>query len=219
MKLYDFGFLIVVGAVALGVLLISGALDAEADDSYIGPEWPHVAQSAEDDGNGVNWEMIPPPKYDRDDWKHWTDEDGDGLNTRHEVLMEESIRPTPTSDGKVLSGEWLCPYTGITFVDPKNLDVDHRVPLGYAHDNGGATWSAEKKEAYANWMGSSEHLVATQASANRRKGKKGPSGYMPPVNKCEYAIEWIRVTREWGITMPEVDQLVLYDTLVECLFD
>ena len=49
------------------------------------------------------------PEYDRDDWNHWIDENGDCQNTRHEVLIEESFESVAyTSDTycSVSTGKW-----------------------------------------------------------------------------------------------------------------
>ncbi len=60
------------------------------------------------------------PKYDREDWKHWIDEDKDCQNTRHEVLIEESLKAVTFKSDKqcqVATGEWLAPFTGDTVTD------------------------------------------------------------------------------------------------------
>lgn len=51
------------------------------------------------------------PQYDRGDWRHWIDAEKDCQNTRHEVLVEESlIGPTfkAADECQVLSGQWLA---------------------------------------------------------------------------------------------------------------
>ena len=79
------------------------------------------------------------PTYDRHDWKHWTDADGDCQDARQEVLVAESrSAPGFRSDRKcrVKSGEWLSPYSNTVVTDPGKLDIDHMVPLGNAHASG-----------------------------------------------------------------------------------
>ena len=50
------------------------------------------------------------PEYDRRNWKHWTDADGDCQDARNEVLIAESATAVTfrTNDQcRVASGEWL----------------------------------------------------------------------------------------------------------------
>ena len=81
---------------------------------------------------------------------------------------------------RVESGDWFGAYTGESFTDPGDLDVDHMVPLENAHRSGGWAWSKERKAEYANDLSYANHLIAVQASANRRKGSKGPEEWKPP---------------------------------------
>ena len=54
------------------------------------------------------------PAYDRHDWKHWTDADGDCQDSRNEVLVTQSratIVYRTDRRCRVSAGEWLTPYT------------------------------------------------------------------------------------------------------------
>ena len=80
------------------------------------------------------------PPYDRKDYRHWIDADGDCQNTRHEVLLEESLELVTYKDQgncKVATGLWRGPYTGELIRDASKLDIDHLVPLKEAHESGG----------------------------------------------------------------------------------
>jgi hypothetical protein len=145
--------------------------------------------------------------YDRDNWKHWIDADGDRQHARYEVLIDESITRPVIHNGKPVMGLWLCVYTAAILRDPGKLDVDHLIPLSYAAHRGGEEWSKQRKELYANDLGDPDHLVAVLAAANRAKGGKGPSEWMPPWTKswCWYADAWERVSTRWGIKLDAAD--------------
>lgn len=144
-------------------------------------------------------------KYDRDEWGSWIDEDGDGLNTRHEVLAEESLIKPVISNNKVVSGKWFDKYTGKYFTNPSDLDIDHLVPLKNAYISGASNWSKKKKNRYYNYLKYDNHLIAVSKSANRNKSDKSPVEWLPPNKEyqCEYVREWYKIKTAWGLSIEE----------------
>ena len=161
------------------------------------------------------------PAYSRKDWKHWNDTDGDCQDTRAEVLIIESATsPTFATDRgcRVTGGRWNGLYTGQTFTEAGDLDIDHLVPLKNAHLSGGWQWDEERKEDYANSMASDYHLIAVEKYANRSKGARGPEEWQPPdvSYHCRYSRDWIAVKADWGLTATAAEWEALEAMLATC---
>ena len=161
------------------------------------------------------------PPYDRAEWRHWIDEDGDCQDTRQEVLIEESrIEITFTSGSicRVSQGQWFGSFTATTVTEPGELDIDHLIPLANAHRSGGWAWNPEQKRAFANSLDDPDHLIAVTSGANRSKGARGPDEWRPPNESywCEYAIDWIRIKHAWDLTATPAEAGALQEMLATC---
>ena len=161
------------------------------------------------------------PDYHRSDWRHWADADGDCQDARQEVLIAESlVAVTFETDRqcRVETGQWWAPHLGHHLDNPSHLDVDHHVPLKNAHDSGGWSWDAMKKEQYANYLEDPDHLVAISSRHNRSKGARGPEEWAPPDNAlwCEYATDWAEIKARWDLTMTPVESEIVMDMLGTC---
>lgn len=148
-----------------------------------------------------------PAGYARSRFKHWTDADGDGCNTREEVLIAESTSKAQVDPYgcKVIEGDWVSRYDGIATSDPASLDIDHFVPLKEAWDSGASAWTASRREQFANDLSDPRGLVAVTASTNRAKGEKDPPQWMPPNTSdfCPYLSDWVAVKAHWDLSMDE----------------
>jgi hypothetical protein len=119
--------------------------------------------------------------YQRAEWlPRWSDIDRDCQDTRHELLIRYSLAPvsfTRANHCKVATGLWLDPYTGNFYEKASDLDVEHIVPLKWAHDHGGAHWSRALKRRFAE---DPENLWLVDDGRNQSKGDRGPNEWMPP---------------------------------------
>jgi len=133
--------------------------------------------------------------YDRDGWGGWIDEDGDCEDTRAEILIRDSQAKVSFDGCRVVCGLWNLPYSGGSTTSASQIDIDHIIPLKWAHGHGGDRWSSGRKRAFAN---DPENLLATSSSANRRKGAKGPDQWMPAINRWSSAQRWEVLIEEYG---------------------
>ena len=137
-------------------------------------------------------------KYHREDYPHWSDLDGNGLNTRHDLLATQStVKPSFSRDGKTVTrGRWVSPWTGQIYLDPFALDVDHTVPLGYAHARGAKYWDRYQREMFANDM---RNLQVDEKGLNKEKGSAGITEWLPPTNQCQYILRFYRIMKTYHL--------------------
>jgi hypothetical protein len=154
--------------------------------------------------------------YDRDLFAHWNDADGDGCDTRSEVLQTESIAPVTFISGcTVATGSWTSPYDGATWTNASDVDIDHMVPLGEAWASGADVWTADQRQAYANDLDLPNALIAVTDSVNQSKGNRDPAVWLPPATSyaCAYVIDWITIKYKWSLTIDSAEQMKLSSIL------
>lgn len=155
--------------------------------------------------------------YSRDAFKHWIDADGDGCDTRREVLRRENRATRGTGTCGAERGRWVSAYDGQVTADPSAFDVDHLVPLAEAWRSGADQWPDAKREAFANDLHPFS-LIAVSASSNRSKSDSDPSGWMPTNSRyhCQYVARWIAVKFRWRLTVDPSEHRAISRTLESC---
>ena len=145
--------------------------------------------------------------YSRSLFKHWIDANGNGCDTREEVLIAESQSKAQVDayGCKVIEGDWLSPYDNVKYTNPSELDIDHMVPLKEAWDSGACNWTAAQRQTFANDLSDPRALIAVTAGQNRSKSDRDPSNWIPPQKSyiCTYLSEWVAVKARWKLSMDQ----------------
>jgi uncharacterized protein DUF1524 len=157
--------------------------------------------------------------YDRDLFPHWIDADGDGCNTRYEVLIAEAVTSPSVGSGCTLSGgRWYSYYDNAYWTAPADLDIDHFVPLAEAWDSGARNWTTSRRQAFANDLGDSRSLVAVTDNVNQSKSDQDPAEWMPSYSsaRCRYINEWVAVKLRWRLTVNSTEKTALTNFANSC---
>lgn len=157
--------------------------------------------------------------YDRDSYNWRDDTDGNGCDTRNDILARDLDNVVRGDDGcKVVSGTLTVdPYNGetINFTSEEyhTIDIDHIIPLGDAHVSGADDWDEATKTQFAN---DPRNLVSVNASDNRSKSNRNAADWLPDGNHCWYAEVQVEVKAEYNLTMTQAEYDTLAGILAEC---
>ena len=165
--------------------------------------------------------------YEREDWKHWSDFDNDGINTRHEELIAESLSDvTMTATGRSVSeGLWDLVYTTGQTNSPGDLDAEHSTPLGLAHcivDSMGLSLDENTREEFAN------HPTLTFVADKRENRARGAKSWADspwgegwfPSNRnmhCPWIAIQIQLRNEYGMGITSDEKSIAERVLSECI--
>lgn len=156
--------------------------------------------------------------YDRKQYPHWQDTDKDCQNTRHELLIAQSLVPVKFKRNKgctVTHGKWFDPYTNRTWTKASDVDIDHVVPLFHAHTHNAAQWDRKRKGQFAN---DPENLLIVEDNANQSKSAQAPHEWMPDNTNyhCEYLKKWVYVKTKYNLRMSKDESRFVKRRLSAC---
>ena len=137
----------------------------------------------------------------------WSDADGDCMDLRQELLARSASRIGAYDEAgcRIVRGVWIDPYAGARVLDPRQVHIDHVIPLRWAWDRGADGWTPEKRRAFAL---DARFLLAVSGRENRSKGAKGPLEWMPDrvAARCGYVLLFERGVRTYGLELDEAER-------------
>jgi len=143
-------------------------------------------------------------------------ETGDSCNVRDRVLIR-AARTVHVGANCTITGVWVSLYDGRTLRSPRQLQIDHMVPLANAWRSGARSWSRAKRIDYANDL-TDPLLYAVSISTNESKGDSGPEEWKPPRKAawCVYSRAWVTVKSRWKLTVTRSERSALRSMLGTC---
>ncbi|WP_253691030.1 HNH endonuclease family protein [Cellulosimicrobium protaetiae] len=154
----------------------------------------------------------------------WADVDGNGCDTRNDVLARDLTDLTFSTRGEVCevrTGTFQDPYTGETIdfrrgnATSMAVQIDHVVPLLDAWRKGARAWDDETRRQFAN---DPLNLLASDGPSNQSKGARDASAWLPPNHafRCPYVARQIAVKATYELSVTPSESEAMARVLADC---
>lgn len=110
----------------------------------------------------------------------------------------------------IVSGTWQCPYTGKIMTHPRELQIDHVVPLSEAWRSGADLWTQAQREKFAR---DPANLIPVAKEVNQAKSGYDIAQWLPEYNREAYIITWLNVKAAYGLTLDHAEIKLLEKTV------
>jgi chemotaxis protein histidine kinase CheA len=160
--------------------------------------------------------------YEREEFgTAWADVDGNGCDTRDDILARDLTDTVLDGTCEVASGTLVSPYTAVSmhFVrgweTSAEVQIDHVVPLANAWRTGAYAWSATQREAFAN---DPLNLFAVDGPSNQQKSD-GDAATWLPANKsfrCLYVAHQVAVKAKYRLSVAPAERDAIARVLAAC---
>jgi hypothetical protein len=151
----------------------------------------------------------------------WEDVDGNGCDTRDDVLRRDLVQTVVQDGCRVRRGVLHDPYTGTTirFVRGEGtseaVQIDHVVALADAWRTGAQRLPQARRVALAN---DPLNLFAVDGPTNTRKSDGDAATWLPPRKafRCTYVAHQIAVKRAYGLWVTPAEKAAMARVLGTC---
>ena len=127
----------------------------------------------------------------------------------------DDYRYSQAVEGAIVARDGLqSPYDLTTFRSTSESDIEHLIALSEAHDSGLCAASASVRRRFASDL---DNLALATPELNRReKGARDAADWLPSKNRCWFAVQVVKVRREYGLTIDSREVRALEAVLSSC---
>lgn len=205
--------------------------EPETEDRAPEPETPSPPVSNDPDGRTALalLETIPvkgpaaATGYDRvvQFGESWPDTDGNGCDTRNDILVRDLQDVDRDGSCRVMSGTLVGPYTGKQIAFQRGQDTSHLVQIDHVVALQNAWITGAQQATYASRVAFANdplNLLAVDGPTNSSKGSSNAASWLPPNKafRCDYVARQISVKAAYGLWVVPPEKEAMQRVLSAC---